>query len=224
MRLTRSFAKGAALLLGMTLAARLWAFPELARQTKSACAACHTNPAGGVALTEVGKTYKTGSKPPTAETAKAAEYVGSNRCKSCHAKQYKSWSETPHARSMAGLHAVDPTLLAEMGKKLNVQVKDKPTTTAGCVKCHVTGFELGGGYPAADSTKQASLAAVGCESCHGPGSLHVSAPMAQKKALIFRNVKESMCRQCHTAETSPRFDFAEYRVRGVHAVAAKTGR
>ena len=44
--------------LGLLVAAQLWAFPQFARDTKSACASCHANVAGGAALTDAGKAYK----------------------------------------------------------------------------------------------------------------------------------------------------------------------
>jgi mono/diheme cytochrome c family protein len=68
----------------------------------------------------------------------------------------------------------------------------------------------------ADSAATASLSAVGCESCHGPGSLHVSAPFSMKKGVIQRVPSSRLCVQCHTAQTSPAFDYDALRMKGAH--------
>jgi hypothetical protein len=54
--------------------------------------------------------------------------------------------------------------------------------------------------------------------CHGPGSKHVAAAKADKKAAINGATSEAMCRSCHTKEMSPNFDFAKYKAKGVHVV------
>ena len=206
--------------VGLSLAIHAWAFPQYARQTKDACVTCHTNPAGGASLKPAGTAFKADmTKAPAADTAKAADYVGVNKCKMCHMKQYKAWGETKHAMAFAGLQKGDPKVSADMAEKLKVEISGSPAKTEGCVTCHVTGFHLTGGYPAADSTKTAAVTNVTCESCHGPGSLHVSAPMAEKKKFINRAVTANLCTQCHTAATSPAFKFDEYVKKGVHQVA-----
>ena len=207
--------------VGLSLALHAWAFPEVARQTKLACATCHTNPAGGAELTEPGKAFKAdATKVPAAGAAKAAEYVGSAKCKMCHGKQHKAWLETPHAIALASLQKMDEKVAAEMAAKFKVEIKGSAVQTAGCVGCHVTGYQLAGGYPAADSAKAAAVSGVSCESCHGPGSLHVAAPMADKKKFTNKSVTAKMCTQCHTPVASPAFKFEEYVKRGVHAVPA----
>jgi cytochrome c554/c'-like protein len=210
--------------VGLSLAIHAWAFPQYARQTKDACVTCHTNPAGGASLKPAGTAFKAEmTKAPAADTAKAADYVGVNKCKMCHMKQYKAWSETKHAGALAGLQKADAKVSADMATKLKVEIVGSPAKTDGCVGCHVTGFHLAGGFPAADSTKTAAVSNVTCEACHGPGSLHVAAAMADKKKFINRAVTANMCMQCHTAATSPAFKFDDYVKRGVHQVAeAKT--
>jgi len=62
-----------------------------------------------------------------------------------------------------------------------------------CVACHVTGYDL--------SAKEWKEPGVGCESCHGPGSEHISA--SDRKGAIVRPqtldpLREAMiCGQCH---------------------------
>lgn len=202
--------------VAMLVAARPWAFPEFARQSKASCVTCHANPAGGDVLTEAGKAFKADGKAPAAASAKAAEYVGSNKCKMCHSPQFKGWATTPHAKALANLQTADPAKAAEVAERLKLEIQGTPAGTDACVVCHVTGFQLAGGYPAADSAKTAAVSGVTCESCHGPGSLHMTAAKEEKKNFIRKNVTEKMCRQCHTPESSPNFNFEEYVKKGVH--------
>lgn len=205
--------------LGVAVATQLWAFPQFARQTKVSCVTCHANVAGGAELNAAGTAFKADGKAPAASTAKAAEYVGSAKCKMCHMKQFKAWSETQHAKAWAGLKNADPTKAGEMATMLKIELKGSASTTDGCVTCHVTGFQLAGGFPQADSTKAAAVTNVTCENCHGPGSLHAAAPMAEKKKFINHAVTANMCTQCHTPTISPKFDFATMSKK-VHPVAS----
>lgn len=205
--------------LGIAFATSLWAFPDYARQTKAACASCHVNPAGGADLSDAGKAFKADNSKAPEAAAKAAEYVGMNKCRMCHMKQAKAWTETAHSKAWAGLVKADPKKAAEMAAALKVELKDAPSATEACIKCHVAGFHLAGGFPQADSTKAAAVSNVTCESCHGPGSLHVAAAMADKKKTINKAVTAALCTQCHTAATSPAFKFEEFVKRGTHQVA-----
>jgi hypothetical protein len=209
-------------LVGLFVAAQVWAFPKVARETKTACATCHVNPAGGADLTDGGKAYKADKKVPEAGAAKAAEYIGSGKCKMCHSAEAKAWAETPHAKALANLKAADEKKAAEVAAKMKIELKGSAASTDACVACHVTGFQLAGGYPAADSTKTAAVAMVECEACHGPGSLHVTAAMADKKKFINRAVTAAMCTQCHVSEMSPEFKFETWSPK-VHPVPKKTG-
>ena len=219
MRRPSWFPRLCASLIGVAVAAQLWAFPDSSRETKLACVACHSSAAGGVELTDGGKAFKASKKAPAA-TAKAAQYVGSNRCKTCHIAQHQAWSGTAHATALDTLAMASPARVAEVAAKMKITVKGTAVGTDACIKCHVTGFQLGGGYPGADSAKAASLVGVGCESCHGPGSLHLSAPMADKKKFIHTKVSSKTCVQCHTPVMSPTFDFEEWSKRGVHPIKA----
>lgn len=199
------------------------AFPAFARQTKAACEACHTKASGGAELTAAGKAFQADHSKTPATEAKATDYVSSNKCKTCHSKQYKAWQTTEHAHAMKSLADAGEKEIADRAAALKVELKGHANESDDCIQCHTTGFHLPGGYPAADSLKNAALANVTCESCHGPGAKHVSAPMADKKKFINGTPTESMCRQCHTPEMSPKFNFDEYKKKGVHQVeAAKT--
>jgi Cytochrome c554 and c-prime len=205
--------------LGVAVATQLWAYPQFARQTKASCVTCHANVAGGAELNAAGTAFKADGKAPAASTAKAAEYVGNAKCKMCHMKQFKAWSTTQHASAWATLTNPDAKKAADVAAALKIEVKGSPSTNDACVTCHVTGFQLPGGFPQADSTKAAAVVNVTCENCHGPGSLHAAAPMAEKKKLINHAVTANMCMQCHTPVTSPKFDFTTMSKK-VHPVAS----
>jgi formate-dependent nitrite reductase cytochrome c552 subunit len=163
---------------------------------------------------------QTAAKAPATAAAKGPDYVGINKCKLCHIKEYKAWSTTKHAMALATLQKADAKTAADMAAKLKVEITGSPAATAACVHCHVTGFQMAGGYPAADSLKTAAVSNVTCEACHGPGGNHVKAPAAQKKTTIEVAPAESTCKGCHTPTMSPSFDFA--KMKGlVHPVAAK---
>jgi hypothetical protein len=158
---------------------------------------------------------------PKAAAAPKNDYVGSSlKSCMCHSKQFKAWSATPHARALEGLQATTPEQLKKMNELLKATVKDHPETDAACVGCHVTGYKLGG-YPAADSLKNAALARVSCEVCHGPAKNHQAVSMSDKagrKASMLIPTAET-CLKCHTPEFSPKFDFAVMS-KLVHPVAA----
>jgi len=149
------------------------------------------------------------------------DYVGANKCKMCHMKEAKAWAETKHAHALVNLAATTPEKLKAMNELLKTDVKDHPETNEACVKCHVTGYKLAGGYPGADSLKTAVVAFVGCEACHGPGSAHMAIPMSDKegrrKTMPLPTVEA--CQKCHTEAISPKFDFAD-RSQKVHPIAA----
>ena len=212
------------LLLGCAMAAlwlaatTAWAFPQYARSTKMSCATCHTNVAGGADLTDAGKAYKADNTKVPAASVEGAEYVGNNKCKMCHINEYKSWQTLDHAKAMETLRSGDKAKIDEMAGRLNVKLSGSAAENEACIGCHSVGYQLGG-YPApSDSSKNVSLAAVGCEACHGPGSKHVSAEKSVKKNFINGKPGEAMCKNCHNATMSPKFDFAAYKAKGMHAL------
>lgn len=195
------------------------AFPRFARATKMACATCHVCPAGGAALTDAGKAFKADSTKVPAASVAGSDYASTKKCKMCHITEYKSWLETPHAKALEVLKTGDPKKIEEMATRAGVKLTGPASENETCLGCHVTGYKLTGGYPAADSLTTAALASVTCEGCHGPGSKHVAAAdKAAKKTLINGPVGELLCRSCHTPSMSPAFDFAKYKAKGLHAV------
>lgn len=147
------------------------------------------------------------------------EYVGSNRCKACHNKaeeggQYAQWESTDHAKAYETLLTDESKAIAkEMG--LTVAPEKAPE----CLRCHVTGWGSPSGYkldiPADDMrAKRANdnLAAVGCESCHGPGSEYkskkikdaIAAGEITKESVGLKNPAAEDCIVCHN-EDSPTY-------------------
>lgn len=72
-----------------------------------------------------------------------------------------------------------------------------------CISCHVTG------YKTADATW--AEPAVGCESCHGPGSAHASQPSTKNittGADLPDDRKMMVCGQCHARGADPTKTYA----------------
>ncbi len=152
-------------------------------------------------------------------TAAPAAYVGVNKCRLCHLKEYRAWTATRHATALATLEKADAQAVAGMAARLKAKVKGPAARSPACLKCHVAGLGKGG-YPGAEPALAAGLGAVTCEACHGPGSRHVVATRAEKKSTIRNEGTAAVCAPCHTPVMSPGFDFAAARKSGVHAVAA----
>ena len=118
-----------------------------------------------------------------------ADYVGSAICQTCHAKEHALWSESPHARALQTLDS--------NGEAQNSE----------CQSCHTTGFGEPTGWPAAGAT----LAGVGCESCHGPGGRHAENG-ARDGILRLTEKCETcvllqICGSCHDEANDPGFEF-----------------
>ncbi|MDI6704240.1 MAG: cytochrome c family protein [bacterium] len=122
-------------------------------------------------LTNVGATQK-------------ADYIGTEKCKMCHMKQYKTWEKMPHSTTFSRL-------------------KDEDVKNPKCLKCHTTGYGKGG-YKDAATTP--NLKDVGCEACHGPGSLHMKAKKEDRKKTINRILK-NVCVECHNPHIRDRATY-----------------
>jgi hypothetical protein len=118
-----------------------------------------------------------------------AGYVGSEACGSCHAPAYEWWKRTPHGLAYG--------TLVKRHKEFNLD----------CVGCHVTGYGKPGG---ATVTHVETLKNVGCESCHGPGSVHVDTDGASMEHMRT-DVPERVCVTCHNEEHSDLFHYPTYR-------------
>jgi hypothetical protein len=127
-----------------------------------------------------------GQDCPPAKKGEAA-FVGNDSCRGCHPRAFPTWDGSKHAEAYWTLEG--------RGKQYDLD----------CVKCHVTGPDRPGGVCRLD--KMEGRKNVGCESCHGPGSIHVHQP-AQRN--IVAKPAKSECTLCHNPENSPHFDFDLY--------------
>jgi len=125
--------------------------------------------------------------PPPALPGRAT-YEGAEECGTCHEEAFTWWRGHEHGKAYA--------TLVERHKEFNLS----------CVGCHVTGYNQPSGSTV---THNEGLVDVGCESCHGPGSLHAAAP--RQRGLIARVVPENTCVGCHNSEHSDLFDYPSYR-------------
>lgn len=138
------------------------------------------------------------TNPPTA----AANFVGYSDtaarqtvCGNCHVDQQAKWFGTKHASAWADLQA-------------------SGHAGASCYPCHSVSAngnavtDTAVGYIA---TKDARYHDVQCESCHGPGLGHVTAPSLNNRPLASINVDTGTaigngCGECHTGLHEPFVD------------------
>lgn len=128
--------------------------------------------------------------PPVAKGEPS--YVGATRCGQCHAEALIWWQKHAHGRAYATLEKVD--------KQWSLS----------CVSCHVTGYGKPGGSTVVHNE---GLTNVGCESCHGPGSMHAEDPDTDDAKNVHSDAGEALCVQCHNAEHSDHFAYAKYRAK-----------
>jgi hypothetical protein len=154
--------------------------------------------AGVFALTAVGCVSE--DSTPAAPT-RDASFVGYSNpdtkqttCGNCHVDVQAEWAQTKHASAWADLQA-------------------SGHASEACNKCHtVNGLTNGTG----DSTGFFTVSAdaqrfyqdVQCESCHGPGANHISAPGESQPIPTFKvfNDYSNGCAACHNSSHHP---FAE---------------
>ncbi|MDI6744103.1 MAG: cytochrome c family protein [Thermodesulfovibrionales bacterium] len=127
-------------------------------------------------------------------------YVGSEACKSCHLKEYKSWKNTKLA---SAIEVLKPGAAVEIKKKIGINPDKDYMADAKCLKCHTTGYGSKGGFKSQAETPQ--LAGVGCEMCHGPGEEYV--PVMLKKGRTYGRGElikagliidlKAVCMNCH---------------------------
>ncbi len=116
-----------------------------------------------------------------------AGFVGNEACRDCHKEAFPIWEASKHAHGLETL------------------VKENKQFHLDCVGCHVTGWQRAGGVCRIDKT--AGREGIGCESCHGPGSIHSDEPTLTN---IGKGNDPKMCVSCHDRENSPHFDFEKY--------------
>ncbi len=125
------------------------------------------------------------------------KYIGTQACGKCHEAALAVWEASKHS------HAYQ-TLVDEKHPSLS-------QFDGECIVCHTVGFGYKTGFTNDKDTPK--LRNVGCESCHGPGSLHAKNPdnqewrdrmnrpwlEARKKGdnLAKNRAIENFCISCH---------------------------
>lgn len=141
-------------------------------------------------------------KPGDAE----GQFVGAERCGTCHKQAHAKWRETKHAHATETLTKLTPA------RHFDPE----------CISCHSVGWNAKEYYPFETGfvSLEATPALVGngCENCHGPGRGHSEAEerrpprnladrdrMRQAMRLTKATAKESVCEKCHDLDNSPEF-------------------
>ena len=120
-----------------------------------------------------------------------ATYVGTDKCLACHETAASIWTKSAHSRAFATL------------KNRNADADPK------CIGCHTVGFGDPSGYRREFGADK--LVEVGCESCHGPGSLHVREKEGDTSInFAFRSLDAGDCQRCHHGEFSRPFDWNQF--------------
>lgn len=161
------------------------------------------------------------SMHPVQASFPKAEYVGSERCKKCHAEEHQIWKTVDahgHGHSRAFQTLVDvkhPPLRQHDGE---------------CVVCHTVGFSHPTGYADAlrsgDEDRIKILKDVGCESCHGPASAHtkdtgnkeihkVMNPWKYSGEHRLKNIN-MFCQKCHDIDNDVHWNFDKKWPKIVH--------
>ncbi len=134
-----------------------------------------------------------GNPKPNAPPKGTSSYLGGASCDDCHSDAVEFWKKTRHA------HAWET--LVDRGQEYDYD----------CIGCHVTGWTKPGGSNLASIAAKAPLRDVQCETCHGPGSIHVAKGGEEKPPALLRGPAQDLCAsQCHTKEHSDTFQLDAY--------------
>jgi hypothetical protein len=125
-------------------------------------------------------------------------YIGSQACRDCHEQEYDSYDRYAKKR-----HSWEH--ISAMRKGLT-----EPEFKT-CFGCHTTGYGKPSGFVSAERTP--NLKNVGCEACHGPGSVHAESedPADIKGSLTIKD-----CTGCHNEERVAAFNFTPLIHGGAH--------
>jgi hypothetical protein len=124
-------------------------------------------------------------KEMIARIPKESPFAGAINCKRCHEENYRNWLKTKHAKALQTI-AASPKYSQEE-----------------CLACHSTGYGKLGEYTTVEEVPF-YLRGVQCEACHGQGKGH------PEKGGIERKVTLGVCRNCHTKDQSPVFNYVAY--------------
>jgi hypothetical protein len=148
---------------------------------------------------------------PHPQSSVNGDFVGSEKCQTCHEKSYDTWKKSGHAKAWNTLLETDPP------RNFDPE----------CISCHVVGWHPTSHFPYKSGflgeKETPHLGGVGCESCHGPGGAHVAAESGGDSALQAKLQKAMVvtkeeaqtnhakwCQNCHDLDNSPDFKFETY--------------
>jgi hypothetical protein len=124
-------------------------------------------------------------KEMIARIPKESLFIGVISCKQCHETNYRNWLKTKHAKASQTIIA-SPKYAQEE-----------------CLICHSTGYGKMGEYATVEEIPF-YLRGVQCEACHGVGRGHPGKGEIEKKVTL------GICRNCHTKDQSPAFNYIAY--------------
>ncbi len=125
-------------------------------------------------------------------------YIGSQKCGECHSDEYQSYQ----ANSKMAVSFLRMKLMKKFLSENEYQ---------SCLACHTTGYGKAGGFISEEATPE--LKNVGCEMCHGPGSLHMERNDGKN---IVKKVTTEVCENCHSKERVVAFRFKPALFGGAH--------
>lgn len=199
----------------------------LKKPTKRLCLVCHGEKGSHIAVLQQPQlsvdelweriahpTPENAGKPeelpqPSADPSSgdAPVFVGSGACGQCHrgperGYQFDLWRRSEHALAWARLGTPAAREIAEQ-----MGITGNPQRAPECLKCHTTyGDQL-------DRVADAYVITegVGCEACHGPGSLYQAEavmrdPLAARQAGLLVPDRET-CDKCHAQAHGKPFDY-----------------
>jgi predicted CXXCH cytochrome family protein len=112
-------------------------------------------------------------------------YAGAQSCNNeCHTFILDWWETTAHADAY--------NALLTRGRGTDPQ----------CLVCHTVGYDTQTNNGGFDELMIDRLAAVQCENCHGPGSIHASAPDSLREPLESP-LASQFCGGCHNTQHHP---------------------
>ncbi len=134
-------------------------------------------------------------------------YVGTTGC-NCHRAEIAVWELDRHAKA---LDSLKPGKRNAAKRKVRLDPAMDYSLDRKCLRCHATGYGREGGY--LDEQATPDMKGVGCEMCHGPGSVYrilheqkrygFSRQEAAAAGQTYATSDATVCEQCHNHPHSP---------------------